>query len=334
MATRVSTEGRGGGKVYTLRDDETGASASILPDFGFNLFDLRLPVAGTVRPIVFCSDGWADAPSKPGRNGTPILFPFPNRIARGAYTFGGKEYSLPINSGHHAIHGFAIQAPWEVVDSGSSEKGASIAGRFRISREAPEMLGHWPADAILEMTYSLLGRRLTLDVAVTNPTADPLPFGWGIHPYFRLPFDPGGDPARTALTLPAAESWALADMVPTGDRLPVDDRLDFRRGKPFEGSALDDVLTGLSFDAAGRADCRLVDRGVGAEFRLGFDRSIRELVIFTPPATPGVIAVEPYTQATDAINLEARGVDAGLRVLGHDERFAFTLTMETAELGD
>ena len=30
-----------------------------------------------------------------------------------------------------------------------------------------------------------------------------------------------------------------------------------------------------------------------------------------------MIAVEPYTQTTDAINLAARGVDGGLRVLGH-----------------
>lgn len=32
-----------------------------------------------------------------------------------------------------------------------------------------------------------------------------------------------------------------------------------------------------------------------------------------------MIAIEPYTQATDAINLAGRGIPAGLRVLGHGE---------------
>ena len=35
-----------------------------------------------------------------------------------------------------------------------------------------------------------------LDLTVSNPTASDLPYGFGIHPYFRLPFPPGGDPGR------------------------------------------------------------------------------------------------------------------------------------------
>ncbi len=333
MAHRVSSETRGGRAVITLRDDASGASASILPGFGFNLFDLRLPVAGRVLPMIHAAEGWADNPTKPGRNGIPVLFPFPNRIDRGKYQFGGTSYQIPINSGPHAIHGFGIQAPWEVIDQAEGADGASLTGRFQISGQAPEMLEHWPADAILAMTYTLSGRRLTLDVAVTNPTANDLPFGFGIHPYFRLPFAPGGDPSRTSIVLPASETWVLDEMIPTGERRPVDDRLDFRAGRPNEGLVLDDVLTGLIYGDDGHASCRLVDRGLGAEFRLGFDRAIRELVVFTPPNTPGVIAIEPYTQATDAINLQGRGIEAGLRTLGHDQRTAFRLTMETADLG-
>ena len=33
-----------------------------------------------------------------------------------------------------------------------------------------------------------------MNVTVSNPGADDLPYGFGIHPYFRLPFAPGGDP--------------------------------------------------------------------------------------------------------------------------------------------
>ena len=66
-----------------------------------------------------------------------------------------------------------------------------------------------------------------------------------------------------------------------------------------------------------------------AEFRFTFDDGIRELVVYTPPQRPDVLAVEPYTQATDAINLQLQGNDAGLRVLGHGRQDTFSLTMET-----
>jgi len=169
---------------------------------------------------------------------------------------------------------------------------------------------------------------MTMSITVSNPTASDLPYGFGIHPYFRLPFPPGGDPGRTRVIVPASRTWVLKDFIPTGETRPVDPRLDFRAGQPIRGLKLDDVLTGLEYDGA-RGACRLVDEEKGAEFRLGFDRSFRELVMYTPPDRPQVISLEPYTQTTDAINLQARGVDAGLRVLGHGAHDSFELTMET-----
>jgi aldose 1-epimerase len=49
-------------------------------------------------------------------------------------------------------------------------------------------------------------------------------------------------------------------------------------------------------------------------------RAFRELVAFTPPHRHAV-CLEPYTCATDAINLQAQGIDAGLRVLQPGERW-------------
>ena len=328
MAYRVSTQARGGGTVHLLHDDQTGASAAVLPSYGFNLFDLRLPAAGQVRRVVAAREGWEEAPDKPGRNGFPVLFPFPNRIRGGRYRFGGTDYTLPLNKPPHAIHGFAIDAPWEVVAHGADGTGAAITGRFQISRHAPAQRANWPADAILEMRYLLAGRRLDLQITVTNPSAEVLPFGLGFHPYFRLPLEPGGDQAQTRLVLPASKSWVQQDALPTGERREVDARLDFRRGQAVQGLELDDVLTDLSFDDD-LCTCRFVDLSLGAELRLGFDRHFRELVVFTPPGPGGVIAVEPYTQTTDAIHLQERGVDAGLRVLGPGQAVLMHLFLET-----
>jgi aldose 1-epimerase len=130
------------------------------------------------------------------------------------------------------------------------------------------------------------------------------------------------------VVLPASRYWVLQGSLPTGEVRPVDDRLDFRTGQAMSGLALDDVLTGLDF-TAGRCLARLIDRNVNAEFHLGFDSGFRELVVFTPPGQPGVLAVEPYTQTTDAIHLEPQGIDAGLRVLKSGEKNELAISMET-----
>lgn len=329
MRYRIATETRGGGTVHQLFDDDTGASASVLPSYGFNLFDLRLPIRRDVLPIVDAAEDWADAPRSPGGHGTPILFPFPNRIAGGRYRFEGREYQIPTNNGPNAIHGFAIEAPWEVVQHKATDAGAVITGRYRISRQSPEMMESWPTDAVIEITYTLSGRRLILLAVVENPTDRPLPYGFGIHPYYRLPFRSDGAPEETSLVLPASESWVLDEFIPTGERQPVAERVDFRFGKSFAESKLDDVLTGLVGDPR---ICRLIDRGAATDFRIAFGEKFREIVAYTPPNRPGVIAVEPYTMPTDALNLAARGFDVGLRVLRHGERDELEIMMETADL--
>jgi aldose 1-epimerase len=329
MAYRVNTESRGGRTVYTLHDDATGASAAILPSFGFNLFSLKLPAAGQVREVLQTASDFAENPREPARHGTPILFPYPNRVRGGRYRFRDKEYQLPVTLGPNAIHGFAMNVPWDVVEHKADAHEAFIVGRYQISKDSPEMRPLWPADGVLQVRYGLAGRRLSMTISVTNPTAEELPYGFGIHPYFRLPLVPGGDPAQTRVVLPAARYWVLSEFLPTGEVRPVDDRLDFRKGQPRKGLKLDDVLTGLIFEGD-RATCRLIDQALRAEFRLGFDRNFRELVAYTPPVE-GVIAIEPYTQTTDAINLAARGIDAGLRRLGHNQQDTLSIVMETAD---
>ena len=37
----------------------------------------------------------------------------------------------------------------------------------------------WPADGVLQVRYGLSGRRLTMTITVTNPTAEEFPYGFG-----------------------------------------------------------------------------------------------------------------------------------------------------------
>src|SRR5208337_5434493 len=78
MGHRIGTETRGRQTIHTLHDDESGASAAVLPSYGFNLFDLRLPLAGEARPVLVAATDFADSPQSAAGNGIPILFPYPN----------------------------------------------------------------------------------------------------------------------------------------------------------------------------------------------------------------------------------------------------------------
>src|ERR1700722_16438457 len=129
MAYRVDTSDHHGRTVTTLRGESSGAMASVLPYYGFNMFGRRLPVAGQVRRVVVASDDFPDNPTSPRRNGTPVLFPFPNRIRDGKYTFEGKSYEVPVGTKVHAIHGFAIAAKWDVAEQGATDAEAFIVGR-------------------------------------------------------------------------------------------------------------------------------------------------------------------------------------------------------------
>lgn len=326
MASRVGTSRVGDREVLHLFDDSSGASASILPSYGFNLFDLRLPVGGKVEPVVVSDPTFDENPSKPARSGFPILFPFPGRIRDARFEFEGKTYELVPNKAPHAIHGFALDAPWDVVEHDATQDGATVLGRFQTSRNAPGAVGRWPADAILEVRYTLAGSRLSIDVKVTNPDQTPLPWGFGLHSYFRLPFDSRETRHDAGVRVPASGFWVLENGLPTGEiRDVTGTRFDYRDGVAMSEIEADDALTRLDPGIG----CRLIDESLGMELVMNYDSIIREIVVFTPQGSRGVVAVEPYTQMADAFALQSLGANSGLQLLDPGASSSFSLSVET-----
>lgn len=335
MNGRVSTSLAGDRTVHHLHDDDSGASASVLPSYGFNLFDLRLKIAGDVRPIVVSAPDFAANPSRPARSGFPLLFPFPGRIRDARFTFGGREYSLVANKAPHAIHGFAYDVAWDVVGHGVGDDGCPfVAGRFQISKNAPEQRDRWPSDGILEIVYTLRDGGLEMSATVENPSDRPLPWGFGVHSYFALPLDRREDRGSAKVVIDASRYWQLRDGLPTGERLSVDGTsLDYREGRSMDGLLADDALTGLGDPPSSV----LIDAALGAEVHLSFDRRlIREVVVFTPlgpdGTSEGIVAVEPYTCMADPFALRDMGTDAGLRILAPGAREVFEpMTIEVRD---
>ena len=337
MAFQIRTEGRPAaagldGTVYILEGPAGGDRAEVWPALGFNCFRWLARKNGQALDLLYSDPQLFDNPV-PTRSGVPILFPFPNRIKDGRYGWFGRSYQLPRNdpAKKNAIHGYACRNPWRVVGQGADESAAWLTGEFQASVDAPAARGFWPADYRLRITYRLAAGRLRIEAAVENPDAELLPFGLGFHPYFRVPFGAGGAD-DTTVQAAAGAYWVLADSLPTGSVRPVDPPRDLRSPRSVGELTLDDVLTGLEA-VADPADAALLLRGrvrsrTGPpELRLSTSGDFRELVVFTPPHRHAV-CLEPYTGATDAINLQARGVDAGLKALPPGGHWSGVVQME------
>lgn len=329
------------GHLWILEDGH-GASATVWPEIGFNLISWKAPVNPESQPgsargsaqtgetlELIHQDPHLFEDAKPTRSGNPILFPFPNRINHGQYTWGGKSYQLELtgDAGKTAIHGFACRSPWKVLETGADAQGAFLTGEFLLSRDAPADAPHWPAEARLHLTYRLEHRNgksvLRLEADVDSPSRDPqggfhpgdaeLPFGLGYHPYFTIPQGSGAE-----LQVPAGALWELDACIPTGHKLPLDQARDLSAFRAFEEVRVDDVLTNLPVMGPRmtgsreealhlRGEIRYPEKGT---LEIWCDDNFREVVVYTPPSRDS-FCIEPYTCPTNAINMPGAGKSEG-----------------------
>lgn len=221
----------------------SGASAEILNSpagVGFNcirfvaaLDDRRVDVLDAPDPVL------ADSP-RPSGSGVPLLFPFPNRIREGTFTWDGQTYHVPLKGGRaHAIHGFCYDAPWRVVD----HRDSTATAEFQLSVDDPGRAHCWPADFRIGATYTLEADALHLDLEIENPDTRPLPWGFGTHAYFRLPLSSDSQAEDCRFIAPVTEQWELEGNLPTGQRRPVPAEWDLAgEGVSFGAVSLDDAF--------------------------------------------------------------------------------------------
>lgn len=316
--------------IITLTDPTTGSTARIAPGLGFNCFEFTARVRDWTIRVLEADPAFADGKLRPSGHGIPILFPFPNRIRDSRFAWDGREYVIPADVGlhdknGHAIHGFCLDRPWRVTSQ--SERFA--VGQFQLAVDVPERRHLWPADFLIEVKYELRGSSLRCDIRIENPDSVPLPWGFGTHPYFRVPLDASSQLANCLIEVPANQEWVLKDCLPTGNHREVPREKDLREGEYLDVLKLDDVLTDLDVEHDAVA-CAIYDEAAGLQITQQCGSEFREYVVFTPPQRP-CVCLEPYTCVTDAINLHARGVETGLRVLapGQQAHLWFEITAGT-----
>lgn len=270
---------------YRFQHFELGHGFDIVPEVAANVTEIRFSgrniLDGYTTPEELTAGKWGKS---------AILFPFPNRLRDGRYTWKGRDYVFPINNlaTNNAIHGFVRHEVLQVERIELKKEMASITSRFHNDGKNPAYPFPFTFDATFAMTIQ---GRFIVSFSVTNEHHESIPVGLGWHPYFHL--------AEKAdahhLQLPACERVEIDDrMIPTGIRSPY----SYFQDERWIGQTQLDTC----FAVAGESTQTSTLCADGRTLRIrASGKQFPFFQVFTPPARTS-IAIEPMTCNVDAFH--------------------------------
>ncbi|WP_406052228.1 aldose 1-epimerase family protein [Kribbella sp. NBC_00889] len=211
------------------------------------------------------------------------LFPWPNRITDGKYTFQGADEQLYLTepARQNAIHGLTRWANWERVDDGTDEAVVEAGHRLHGQPGYPHQLD-------LRLAYRLADG-LTVTATATNIGASDAPYGYGTHPYLSV-----GRAIDECVLEFSANDWlevSPEQMTPIGLSPVQGSPYDFHTGRVIGALDIDNAFTGLG---GGSWSVTLTDPGTGNKSVLTSDTPWLQL--YTGGAIGRTaLAVEPMT---------------------------------------
>ena len=243
-------------------------------------------------PLVQSYPEESEAPYFSGRT----LLPWPNRLAQGTWTHGGKTLSVPITDPAHqaALHGLLHSTLYSVAEQTAS----SVV--FLTTLEATP---GYPFRLRVSVHYVLeeAGLRVTYDLV--NRGDQPAPVAVGAHPFLRAGAE---DVSLATLTSPVQSHLVTDDnLIPTGEvALRPGDALDLAGGVALADVELD---TAFRLEAnQGRGVTRLASPS-GHVTELWQDSAWGWVQFFLTPSYPTpdgdvwAVAVEPMTAPPNAL---------------------------------
>lgn len=277
-----------GGPEYVLRH---GAYDAVVTSVGGGLRVLRYAGRDLVRPY--------PAGQVRPRYAGAVLAPWPNRIADGAYAFGGETHQLPLTEPErgNALHGLVT---W---DRFTTEEESESSVRM-VDPMVPRT--GYPFEVQVAVTYQLGDDGLRTTVRAHNTGTGPAPWGTAPHPYLQAGTD-HVDECR--LRVPAAQVLEVTPdrLLPLGLVPVAGSPLDFGTPTDIGATFLDHAFTGLRADDDGLVRVRLTSRsgeGVECSWDPGALPWVQVHTADTERAETNRtgLAVEPMTCPPDAFN--------------------------------
>lgn len=255
------------------------ASASFALDAGASISSLQLSSGNSIRELL------AFHPNYQFENAW--LFPFPNRLKNGIYTFEGQTYQFPQNDMENrpnALHGFINNKHFEIVHKTKSA--------CTLKYEYNGDYAYYPFAFSITLGLELLPNALTCNVMVKNTGQQNMPCGFGWHPYFVA--DEGLE--TLSLKLPGSTIVELDPLgIPTGKEQPSH---CFDDSRLIHETHLDDCFR-LNF-ANNTSQSELLFEN-GDLIEIWQDASFPFTQVYTHPSRKS-IAIEPMTCGVNALN--------------------------------
>ena len=282
-------------ETFTLGPVGAGLTASIVPAFGANVSSLTLTKNAAPHRIIAGNTTAEDFAGKGVFRGAK-LFPFPNRLKDGTYTFGSATYHMELNypEEHNACHGFVYDKPFTIERETSGNGDASVTLAYRYDGS----LTGYPFPFLLRVGYSLSeADGFSCETRVENTGTAPMPLGDGWHPFFTL----GRKVDSLLLHFNAKELIEVGERsVPDGQRHVYD---AFAAPEAI-GEAAFDTCFMVQGDRRGIHTAELHDRE--ADLTIGLWQETGKgkynyLQVYTPPDRLS-IALEPMSCNIDAFN--------------------------------
>lgn len=201
-------------KQIILKNTNTSEYVSIIPDFGATINQIALLKNNQLHKVISGCNSYEELITE-GKNKFKgcKLFPYPNRIENGTYTFEGKQYQFPINfpTENNSIHGLLCDARFEIVNKIENFEQALLSIEYNTIGDEQG----YPFKAKINIEFILNKEGFTCITYIKNQDTKNIPVADGWHPYFTLgiPVD------KCEVTIPAEFEFEVNDrMLPTGKK--------------------------------------------------------------------------------------------------------------------
>ena len=258
-----------------------------------------------MRPL---PEGSAD----PLLSGMFPMLPFANCIRENRFTFAEREHVVAPNMAGTRLnfHGSAWRLPWVVEEEGP--------GHATLTLIADDGIWRYRATQV----FTLLADGLDVTLEVVNRGDAPMPFGFGLHPWFP----------RHGEALVGFEAGGLWTLTTEGEAVAegaIPPAADYATAAAPPRQYLNACYTGWS----GRA--RLIWPQLRLALSMTADPVFRHLMVHVPSHDTETICLEPQSNAPCGFDGLARGATPpGVHVLASGEtlsgriRFSLTPTMK------
>lgn len=246
---------------WELSDPASGDLLRVVPERGGLISGWR---CGAMEVVYLDLERFLD-PAQSVRGGFPVLFPI---------TGGLPNNQLPLPQGTFTLaqHGFARQLPWQM------EPLADGCGLALELRDTPETLQAYPFQFLLRMEVRLAPGALEIGTTVSNRSTAPMPFSFGLHPYFNLS--------------------SLEEVRFEG--LPAECLNHLTMEPASTAEQMDRLSQGIDLLVRPTGPVRLVDEAAGATLELQLSHPLDLVVLWTEPPRP-MVCIEPWTGPRQAL---------------------------------